>query len=231
MILNNWQIVIMRPKHQAHALEAYVKGQGGHAVLLPMIEIVACPLLQEEYQADIIIVCSQNSLTFAPNHLLEFLRTTQASMMTMKEATSETLLARTDLQNVYNKKVLLLAGKGGRDLIQKTLISRGAIVTKIEIYEQRPIRHDFQQISHQQTCFIASSLNILNNFFNQTPEALKPWVCSQFLIVVSERIEQEAIKYGFKHIINAKGADLLSLTKALQNVVKVCNTETRSHFI
>jgi len=256
--LGHWQIVIMRPAHQAKALADYVIAHEGHPLLLPMIQITPCVVSKEAInalsEADIIIVSSQNAVTCAAAEIIEFLaKRVDSHIITLGAATSAALakhniiasytappgghsealltLDRLQVEVVRNKRVVLLAGKGGRDVLEKELRVRQAKVTTLQTYEQVAIHYDLLhhietwQQNTRQTCLIVTSLNILHHLFSQTPEKLLPWLRAQPLIVVSERIEQAASKYGSQHIINAKGADFASLIKALQSLVKVCNTK------
>ena len=52
---------------------------------------------------------------------------------------SEGLLALPQLQDMQHKKVLILRGKGGRELIAETLTSRGASVSYAEFYQRSPV--------------------------------------------------------------------------------------------
>lgn len=258
MSLQSLQIIITRPKHQAQDLADYVESLQGKAILLPMIDIqsmsIDSTMINTVKKADLVIISSQNAVWFAPDDLIEALMllpiitigpsTTKALndkeisvlFTAPKGSQSETLLEAKCLQSaaVKNKSIVILTGKGGRDLIATILQTRGASVTNINVYQQVPIEHDFNvpiqewQHSGKQTCFIFTSLNILDNFITQIPKQYLTWICSQPIIVVSPRIELHAKKCGFQHIFNAKGADLQSLAVAMDSIKKLCFTGERS---
>jgi uroporphyrinogen-III synthase len=51
---------------------------------------------------------------------------------------SEGLLAHPQLQCLAGRRVLLLKGAGGRELLASQLSERGAIVASVDVYERRP---------------------------------------------------------------------------------------------
>lgn len=252
MSYSKLQAILMRPRHQAQPLQV-------KTIVLPMIDIrsltVDSKAIENIHNAEYVIVTSQNAVWNAPANVIAALQAREPRVITMGASTShalvqnkipvyltapkgsqsETLLDLKALQteSVQNRSIVLLAGKGGRDLIANTLEARGAKITKIEVYEQVPIQYDMNSLIEEwqqsglQSCFIVTSLNILHNFISQVSDEHMSWCLSQPIIVVSERVQSFASECGFKHIINAKGADSSSLTAALDSILEVCNTGVR----
>jgi len=144
--------------------------------------------------------------------------------------TSEKLLTEPFLmaKNMADKKVVVLAGEDGRALIVDSLRARGAKVTKIVTYRQKKVKVNtkiFSQLINQQKCVvIATSLSMLKNLIEELTNQQILQLTLKPLIVVSERVAIAAKEYGFKQIFDAQGADTLSFMKALQCMVKVCDT-------
>jgi len=143
--------------------------------------------------------------------------------------TSEDLLALPGLQQVQGKRIALFRGKGGRELLAETLRERGAQVDYIELYTRQVPTHTRTEVLEalQQkriNCVVLTSLQIFESFLSllkgpeQPPTALdlpqdtpaNPLLVLQqtlTLIVPSARVEQNARRAGFIHVLNAGGAD------------------------
>ncbi len=146
------------------------------------------------------------------------------SMVTPEGKHSEGLLALPELQNVQDKKVLILRGLGGRELLADTLKQRGAQVHYAELYERQaiPLEKGYLAglLSSQQIHYalitsgeMAQQLAIeLNN--HEAHLALH-------LVVPSERIKKIALTLGFKQVhvcghLNAHS--LLACLDSLPNI-------------
>jgi len=143
--------------------------------------------------------------------------------------TSEDLLALPGLQHVQGKRIALFRGKGGRELLAETLRERGAQVDYIELYARQVPAHTRTEVLealHQKriNCVVLTSLQIFESFLNllKGPEQSSPALDlpqdtpadpllalqqSLTLIVPSARVEQNARRAGFFHVLNAGGAD------------------------
>ncbi|MGL4775525.1 MAG: uroporphyrinogen-III synthase, partial [Aeromonas veronii] len=143
--------LVVRPAAQATELVQLLR-QHGHAPLCcPLLETVAgseLPLLPDLLRSvDAVIAVSIHAVHFAHDFLLqtgqtwphiEYFAVGQASADAFAtigitascpdDPRSEGLLALPALQQVAGKRVLILRGNGGRDLIASTLASRGALV-------------------------------------------------------------------------------------------------------
>lgn len=252
----------MRPKHQSERLLQAIQQMGFASCSLPILDITSIPVVPTEIEqwceqisgADLIIVSSQNAVHFAPSDVLEAMRNTNAKVVTMGQATSdalmthgvsvfftpipgsdsEALLSEDFLQSneITNKKVVLLAGAGGRTVLAETLTARGALVRWVIVYQQekRPLALTSiltHWISSKAHCFfIVTSLNSLDHFLNHIPPHYQSWIRQQTFIVISERIAQAARKWEIQHIFVTKGAHPEQLCATLLHVSQFCHTMT-----
>lgn len=260
--LSAWQVVLMRPAEQIAPLANALKQLGAVPLSLPTIAIAPLPLPAEQlytatnaiHQADWIIVSSQNAVRSAPLAILEALLATAAKIVTMGQATtraltakgvsvfftplpgtdSEKLLAESFLQKpeIDGKRVVLLAGVGGRTVLADTLTHRQALVAWVKVYRQEKLRLTlaplFAEWSLRQRpfCFIATSENSLSHLFESVSGAQLTWLQKQVFIVASDRIAQSAKKWEIQHIFVANGAEETQLCATLLRVVQFCHTIT-----
>ncbi len=192
-------------------------------------------------QCDIVIAVSQHAVTWAwevlqqhdhtfPPHLnyiaigdrtAQFLQQHQLkNVVSPKISDSEHLLDLPALKLVKNKRILILRGNGGRELIHQTLTQRGAQVEYNEIYHRvsLPIpplntwaQWKAQGVSH----LVITSGEQLAFFMSQVPKSYLLWVTQLILYVPSQRIYQQAEQIGFSHIINTGSAANLVLLDCL----------------
>lgn len=230
----------------AQALQA-IEG-AGEIEILPMLEILPTVPEQTELdsfrQSAFVIVSSVNAINHLPISELKVLQ--NKAIVTLGEATaqavrarglevfytgpsgttSEVLLRQLFLQTstIQGKRIGLLAGWGGRTLLAQTLAERGAKIAWLRVYRSeipkidfRPILNRYQQ-DDRQTCFIASSSQILSHFYTLIPSDYLAWVQEMPIIVVSDRVGLQAREYGFKRVFNAHGADKTAIAEALKKV-------------
>ncbi|WP_089138067.1 uroporphyrinogen-III synthase [Vibrio rumoiensis] len=200
-------------------------------------------LMDDLSQADIVIAVSQYAVFWAQytlktihqsfptkpkyfaigNKTAELLQQyTQQSVLSPQISDSEHLLDLPALKLVKNKRILILRGNGGRELIHQTLQQRGATVFYNEIYRRNllPIKdiHLWEQwkmqgVSH----LVITSGEQLAFFISQVPKQYLPWVVQLKLYVPSLRIHQQAEELGFSHIINTGSAANPVLLDCLSN--------------
>lgn len=256
MSLLGLHIVLMRPREQALAWKENMIAEKAEVTILPMIDIIPTTVetssLDTLLTADQVIITSQNAAKKAPTALIDILVKQKLPVTTIGIATTKSLIAR-GVEPVYTapngsqsedllampflqadlvkgKKIVLIIGKGGRELIAEVLAARGATIHCLAVYAQQPIQYDLEswfekwERSQKQVCFLVTSGNILFNFESQVPDKNKAWLRSQPLIVVSERLKGLAKECGFQHIINTYGAHWSCVSTTLQEVVKICHT-------
>ena len=119
---------------------------------------------------------------------------------------SEGLLDLDELKSIKNKRVLILRGEGGRDLLETTLIERGAKVDFFQTYKRIKIDlnghelvNNWQQASINGA--IISSVEILNQLFMLVPKEYTSWIGELIFYVPSERVAKQAALLGAQHIV------------------------------
>lgn len=236
--------LVVRPAAQANQLVQMLR-QLGHAPLCcPLLETrPGCdlPHLGEMLrEADLVIAVSMHAVHFAHYFLLQtgqtwphidYFAVGQASANAFAEAgiqalcpadpRSEGLLALPALQGVSGRRVLILRGNDGRDLIARTLASRGALVHYCATYERHyPDLDGDALIRHWQAAGLDSLLitsgELLQRLLALVPGPQHPWLYDRLLVVPSPRVAEMAEGAGFTRIVIAQGASNQALVAALE---------------
>lgn len=143
--------------------------------------------------------------------------------------TSEDLLQLPVFADVKGKRIGIVRGRGGRELLAQTLRDRSAEVEYIEVYTRQLVSYttqDFirQLLQHQVNVLTVSSgesLQYLAELLgdNKGQMSLLP------LLVPSQRVAEQASSLGFARVINTGGADVVSFMIALANLVDAAPPE------
>ncbi|HEX5056223.1 MAG TPA: uroporphyrinogen-III synthase [Gammaproteobacteria bacterium] len=155
------RVLVTRPAHQCEALCRLIEQAGGIPLRLPALAIAAPadPLqarrqLQQLEGCEIAVFISRNAVDKAiellqPQALpvsVKCLAIGQATadalrdhgyavaLMPDRDFRSEGLLAMPELQNVRGKRIAIIRGAGGRELLAEVLRERGADIEYIEVY-------------------------------------------------------------------------------------------------
>ena len=172
-------IAITRPIDQAKKLKLLIEQAGGTPILFPLIEITPLPdysqfavVISDIVNYDWAIFISSNAVQNGIPHLVKVgipsnLKFAAIGPVTASELQSfgvkdvlipngyfdsESLLALPEMTAVLGKKILIVRGIGGRDILSETLKKRGATVTFAECY---------QRINPQANC------NLLVNLYSE----------------------------------------------------------------
>ncbi|WP_422135788.1 MULTISPECIES: uroporphyrinogen-III synthase [unclassified Endozoicomonas] len=140
-----------------------------------------------------------------------------------KPGDSEALLRLESLQQVSGEKILILKGKGGRELLENTLRNRGAQVDCLELYERQKPDYPEDYLNrlikdHAINVILTSSGEILANTADYLSPALSQECC---LVVPSDRIARMPEAQAFKRVYTARGAD----NHAMISVLNLINSE------
>ncbi len=157
LALSGIDVIVTRPAHLAEPFCRQVEARGGAAIRLPTIRIDPLPLPdafldQSAAPVDIAIFLSPNAVAFSKRLTMPGQTTVMAvggktaALLRQRgfvnvetpgeDQTSEGLLKMPRLANVNGKRILLVSGEGGRKLLQKQLIARGASVERAEVYRR-----------------------------------------------------------------------------------------------
>lgn len=234
-------VLITRPEGEGEELCRLVQAQGITAHHYPLIRFLPgkdneglLPLLSG---ADIIIAVSKQAVLWAdkilqsqqenwPSTALYFaigqktaekLGSVSHQQVCYPEVSdSEHFLQLSALQNIEHKRVVILRGNGGRELIYSTLTTRLATVDYCEVYQRHKQTFDGQSILNDWqekniTHVITTSGEQLEHLFQQVPD--KQWLCNRWVIVPSKRIAYLANELGFNNVLvsgSASNPDLLA---------------------
>ena len=132
--------------------------------------------------------------------------TGQSVLCPLTRFDSEGLLALDPLKSIKAKRIVILRGEGGRDLLETTLIERGAKVDFFQTYKRIKIDlnghelvNNWQQASINGA--IISSVEILNQLFMFVPKEYTSWICELIFYVPSQRVAKQAALLGAQRIV------------------------------
>lgn len=128
----------------------------------------------------------------------------RADLVPSERFDSESLLALEDLQGpaVRGRRVLIVRGEGGRDVLAQTLRARGAQVVYAEVYrrERPPVDRAALQARGEagrlQFALVTSG-EVLDYLLDLVPPASSPWLRATTLVVPSERLAAYAARLGY----------------------------------
>ena len=153
-------VLITRPEHQSHELAAAIDAAAGNVYRFPAIDIIGRDVneVQQEFTAldtpDIVLFVSCNAVT----HGFAIAGATGAKLGAVGPATraaieamgatvditaqggfdSEHLLKHAALQDLGGKKVIIVRGQSGRELLGDVLQTRGGSVAYLCVYQRAP---------------------------------------------------------------------------------------------
>lgn len=241
--LNGLTVLITRPRDQSVQLARLITEYGGKSVIFPTIEILpiepSCgwdSVFKKINVADIVVFTSANAVQeilskkMGSNSQCKFAAigmATQSAMLKygircdwlpMKDYRSEGLLELPVFRTLENKKIIIMAGEGGRDYLRDVLEERGAEVEKIAVYRRicpsgdRNILNIFFT-EHGYKVIVSTSVESLNNLISLS-EGFADLQRTP-LLVISNRIALAAKEKGFETIIVAENVSDEAILKTL----------------
>ncbi len=238
-------VLVTRPGPQGQELCQLIMDAGIPAIQHPLIEIQPavnpCEPLDHLTSYDIILAVSQHAVTFADKILSArqkfwpqgsvYLAVGQKTAHYLSKASqqhvnypatsnSEHCLALPELQNVTDKRIVILRGNGGRELIKDTLEYRGAKVSYCETYYRQRLKFDAQDRvnswhqQHVSTLIVTSAEQLEWLFLQFSPEQLA-WAQRLKVLVPSDRIADTAHNFGCEQVVTVGSAANHDLLAAL----------------
>lgn len=217
-----FSVLITRPAGRADSLLAGLDQQEIPYIYQPLITTQQVKVKAKDQQqlrdADILIFVSVSAVTCLENQLdlstltqpmlavglttasaLE--RACHRSVIAPIDQRSEGLLALTELADVAGKKIVIVRGNAGRELIKTGLLARAAKVSYVQSYRRVPLPLDGQRLAdlwHQQQiqCIVVTSNEILSLLFQSLPESCHPWLRQKQWVLISSRMLETALGFG-----------------------------------
>ncbi len=229
--LSGWSVLVTRPREQAESLCHLIEDSGGTAVRFPVIEILPGrdkqrmqDLIDAHEQYDIAIFISANAVQHAldawPDHRdrpqgLHIAAIGRATLAALEQYgwdadlvpdsvfNSEALLALPELQDVSGKRIMIIRGEGGRELLGDTLCSRGAQVEYAEVYRRvlpKPNVNEKLQpwLQAQNSAVVVTSQQGLDNLVTLLGSEGVKQLMHTPMVVISERIVEKTRAYGIQ---------------------------------
>ena len=230
-VLSGIGIAITRPAEQAKKLCALIEQAGGTPILFPLIEITPLKdysqfetVISDIETYDWAIFISSNAVQNGMPRLIKKgipqtlklaaigpVTATELRNFGLKEVLvpkdrfdSESLLTMPEMTNVAGKKIIIVRGIGGRDVLAETLKIRGATVTFAECY---------QRINPQTNCdllaklwadkklhgIVVTSSEAMRHLFDMAGDA--DWLKNITLFVNHTRIAELILQRGIKVLV------------------------------
>lgn len=232
--LSSLYILVTRPGDAGADLCAQIEVHGGKAVHFPVIDF-APPADEQAFQESIHALGKQDWIVFnSPQSVRSAVPMMRAvwpefppfvkfaavgagtskalhaagyiaALYPQREWSSEGLLAMPEFQNVSGKRIAIVRGAGGRELLEKILRERGANVTSCIAYQRiLPMVNAsacFQLIREKKLqVIVAGSFESVSNLLLLLGSDCWPLVKEIPLIVMSERVKKLAAESGFRTI-------------------------------
>lgn len=216
-------ILVTRPARQAERLCALIEAAGGEALRFPTIAIAPCDaaLAHPATAYDWAVFLSPNAVehglarlgpsaacprlaAVGPGTARALAARGQAEVLHPPgDWRSEGLLALPEFADVAGRRILLVRGRGGRELLAETLAARGARVDVLEVYERRIPEADLTPLlqwwenGHLHAITVTSNA-ALANLNAMLPGPARAWLRRTQVVGVSARVLQLADALGIE---------------------------------
>lgn len=231
--LHGLRILNTRPQQQAAGLTQLIETEAGIVVSCPTIEIQATQnnwvtTLPDLNTVSHAIFISANAVNFSVEklymkqhwpgsiHIIAIGESTAKALNKFNIKVhdipsfpdSEHLLKLNSLRYLKNQTVLLFKGCGGRILIEKDLIIKGAQVIALDVYRRTMPKIDKGFLNSiwrddMVDIILLTSEQSIRNLFKMFPEEALTWLQNKPCLVISKRLAEIASKFGIKKIITS----------------------------
>jgi uroporphyrinogen-III synthase len=210
-------VLVTRPEQQAPPLCQLLEAQGAMTWRLPAIEITPILEARARFAApeafDIILFTSANAVRYGIFALQQRRGSTLAALgpataralseqgyeVTLQPEggyTSEALLAHPMLEHLIGRRVLLIKGADGRQLLEAQLTRRGARVVAIDVYRRVAASPSAADLAAAQAGFVAgrlqvitaTSLDVGKRLLDIVPDELRAQLRKAVWVVPGERV-------------------------------------------
>lgn len=228
--LKGLRVLNTRPIGQQHALSEAIRRAGGVPIECPTLAIErvsgadTASSLEDLVTFNQVVFISRNAVHFflEPLEAISCPWPATIRVLAIGQATAESLQARgirvddvpvisnsegllqlASLQCVQHQQILLVKGVGGRDLIEETLVARGADVHLCEVYRRlipETSRVCLQLLWHNDALdvVVLTSEEAMVNLFLLLDPTGHNWLKRKVFWVMSDRLAKAAIHFGIK---------------------------------
>jgi uroporphyrinogen-III synthase len=244
--LRGARVVITRPARQAAGLAQQIAALGGKPVMFPAIIILppadrsALERAQRDLaQYDYAVFVSANAVEYGvgdpaswPAHLVALapgpgtataLAAVGIGQVRIPATTmdSEGLLALPELTDVAGKRIVIYRGSGGRELLGKTLSTRGARIDYVECYRRAKPHGDFATMAAAWRAGEIDALTLTNsegldNLWQLFDDASRSSMAATPTFVPHPRIAERARSFGFGRVTVTAPTDAGLLASLLE---------------
>jgi len=237
-------VLVTRPRTQAFELVEAIESQGGNAYCFPVIDIAALDELDVRGRADkleapdIVIFVSRNAVEYGIKYTdggkIAAIGPATAQAITaagrvvdirsLDGYDSEHLLTESSLQDVSGKRVRIIRGSQGRELLADTLQARGATVEYLSVYERRLPAIGAETLADLESRWRQGLINVITIMSVQSLEnlarLLPAWCAAQLestpLVTPAGRVLKEALdRYPASRPILASGPGATDMVQAI----------------
>jgi uroporphyrinogen-III synthase len=246
-------VLVTRPEQQATPLCRLLAAEGAACIRFPALEIKPLTLergpqwraqlarLGSLERFDWIVFMSANAVRFGAPLLeekrdLKLAAVGPATARALNQAgyrvavvpaegfDSEGLLADARLQSLEGRRVLLVKGSGGRELLAATLTQRGALVEQAEVYERVPAAPSGAALAALERQFAAGKIQVVTatsaeigaSLLRMATPVLREAFERSHWLVPSARVAESLVNLGLAAaLIEAKSAEDQELVAAL----------------